>query len=65
MLILGSRDVPANTIRAWVIGLIATTIVSAVNFLFSLRNPSIFISLYIVQLLSYPVGVFLARVSNG
>lgn len=56
------EDMPANTIRAWVLGMIATTIVSAVNLLFSLRNPSISIYVYVVQLLAYPVGVFLAKV---
>lgn len=49
--------------KAWVIGMIATTIVSAVNLLFSLRNPSITIYVYVVQLLAYPVGCFCARVS--
>lgn len=44
--------------------MIATTLVSAVNLLFSLRNPSINIYVYVVQLLAYPVGVFMARVSN-
>lgn len=58
------EDVPANTIRAWVIGLIATTVVSAVNLLFSLRNPSISIYVYVVQLLAYPVGCGMARVSH-
>lgn len=53
---------PANTIRAWVIGMIATTIVSAVNLLFSLRNPSISIYVYVVQLLAYPIGVGCAKV---
>lgn len=56
---------PASTIRAWFIGLVATTIVSAVNLLFSLRNPAINIYVYVVQLLAYPVGVFLARVRNN
>lgn len=59
------EDLPANTIRAWVIGMIATTIVSAVNLLFSLRNPSITIYVYVVQLLAYPVGCGLARVSHS
>jgi hypothetical protein len=58
------RDVPANTIRAWVIGMFATTVVSGVNLLFSLRNPSINIYVYVVQLLAYPVGVGMARVSG-
>lgn len=56
---------PANTIRAWVIGMIATTVVSAVNLLFSLRNPSINIYVYVVQLLAYPIGCGCARVSTN
>lgn len=58
------QEMPANTIRAWIIGLTATTIVSAVNLLFSLRNPSISIYVYVVQLLAYPVGCGMARVSH-
>lgn len=49
-------DLPANTIRAWVIGLILCTVGSAVNMLFSLRNPSITITTYVIQLIAYPIG---------
>lgn len=50
-------DVPANTIRAWVIGLVLCTIGSGINMLFSLRNPSITVSTYVVQLVAYPLGL--------
>lgn len=50
-------DLPANTIRAWVIGLLLCTIGSGVNMLFSLRNPSVTITTYVVQLVSYPIGL--------
>ncbi|KAI0458547.1 OPT family small oligopeptide transporter [Xylaria acuta] len=50
-------DLPANTIRAWVIGLILCTVGSAVNMLFSLRNPSVTITTYVIQLLAYPIGL--------
>ncbi|KAH8157022.1 hypothetical protein CIB48_g11227 [Xylaria polymorpha] len=50
-------DLPANTIRAWVIGLILCTIGSAVNMLFSLRNPSVTITTYVIQLVAYPIGL--------
>ncbi|TGJ84790.1 hypothetical protein E0Z10_g3991 [Xylaria hypoxylon] len=50
-------DLPANTIRAWVIGLILCTAGSAINMLFSLRNPSIQVTTYVVQLISYPIGL--------
>lgn len=41
---------PCNTVRAWVIGLIFTTIGSGLNMLFSLRNPSITITSIVAQL---------------
>ncbi|KAI1449269.1 small oligopeptide transporter [Annulohypoxylon stygium] len=50
-------DLPANTIRAWVIGLILCTVGSAVNMLFSLKNPTIQITTYVIQLVSYPIGL--------
>ncbi len=56
------EDMPANTVRAWVIGIIFATIGSALNMLFSMRSPSITITTYVAQLLSHPVGLFWARV---
>ncbi|KAI0379172.1 small oligopeptide transporter [Hypomontagnella monticulosa] len=50
-------DLPASTIRAWVIGLILCTVGSAVNMLFSLRNPTIQITTYVIQLIAYPIGL--------
>ncbi|PKS09470.1 hypothetical protein jhhlp_004086 [Lomentospora prolificans] len=50
-------DLPANTIRAWVIGMFLCTVGSAVNMLFSLRNPSVSITTYVVQLVAYPLGL--------
>lgn len=52
------EDVPANTIRAWVIGMLFTTIGSGLNMLFSMRAPSIIITTYVAQLLCHPVGIF-------
>ncbi|ODA78576.1 hypothetical protein RJ55_05958 [Drechmeria coniospora] len=49
-------DFPANTVRAWVIGMLLCTLGSGVNMLFSLRNPSIAITTYVVQLIAYPIG---------
>lgn len=51
------EDVPANTIRAWVIGMLFTTIGSGLNMLFSMRAPSIIITTYVAQLLCHPVGL--------
>jgi hypothetical protein len=50
-------DMPANTIRMWVLGMLLSTIASAINMLFSLRNPSITITTYVVQLVAYPLGL--------
>jgi OPT oligopeptide transporter protein len=50
-------DVPANTIRAWAIGMLLCTVGSAINMLFSLRNPSITITTYVIQLIAYPIGL--------
>lgn len=40
------EDMPANTVRAWVIGMVLTTVGSGINCLFSLRNPSIALTTY-------------------
>lgn len=50
-------DVPVNTVRAWVLGMLFMTIGSALNMLFSLRNPAIQITSIVAQLVSYPAGV--------
>lgn len=49
-------DVPANTVRAWVIGLVLCTLGSGINMLFSLRNPTVAITTYVIQLVAYPIG---------
>jgi hypothetical protein len=51
------EDQPANTIRAWVIGMLLTTVACSINMLFSLRNPSIQITTYVIQLVAYPLGI--------
>jgi OPT family oligopeptide transporter len=56
------EDVPCNTIRAWTLGMFFMTIGSALNLLFSLRNPSIQITSIVAQLVSYPAGVLWAKV---
>ncbi|CAK7563528.1 MAG: hypothetical protein SEPTF4163_001397 [Sporothrix epigloea] len=50
-------DLPANTIRAWTIGLVLCTVGSGVNMLFSLRNPSVSVNTYVIQLVAYPIGL--------
>jgi len=51
------EDVPASTIRAWVIGLLLTTIGSGLNALFNLRSPAITITSVVAQLVAYPMGI--------
>ncbi|CEJ57859.1 Sexual differentiation process protein isp4 [Penicillium brasilianum] len=46
----------SNTLRAWVIGMLFATIGSALNMLFSMRQPYIVIPSYIAQVVAYPVG---------
>ncbi|KAL4920746.1 OPT oligopeptide transporter protein-domain-containing protein [Aspergillus aurantiobrunneus] len=52
----------SNTIRAWVIGLLLSTIGSALNMLFSMRQPYIVIPSYVAQVVAYPIGLAWARV---
>jgi hypothetical protein len=54
------EDVPANTLRAWILGMIFVTIGSGCNMLFSLRNPAIQITSIVAQLVSYPFGLMMA-----
>ncbi|KAL6698394.1 OPT oligopeptide transporter domain-containing protein [Trichoderma pleuroticola] len=55
-------EVPVDTIRAWVIGAVMCTIVAACNILLTLRRAPITITSTVVQLVSYPIGCFWARV---
>jgi OPT family oligopeptide transporter len=56
------EELPANTIRAWAIGLVLTTIASGLNSLFSLRAPSLTVTTFVVQMVAYPLGVGWAKV---
>ncbi|KAM3547522.1 hypothetical protein MY1884_009532 [Beauveria asiatica] len=56
------EDMHVNTIRAWIIGGVLCTIVSACNVLLSLRRTPISINSTVVQLVAYPIGYFWARV---
>ncbi|KAJ6438781.1 OPT oligopeptide transporter [Purpureocillium lavendulum] len=56
------EDLPANTVRAWAIGLVMTTMFSGINILFSLRQPVIVITSYVAQLIAYPIGIGMAKV---
>ncbi|WVQ85592.1 OPT family small oligopeptide transporter [Cryptococcus sp. DSM 104549] len=53
-------DMPAMTMRAWVLGLLFTILASGINTFFHFRTPAPFISPLIVQVCAYPVGKFFA-----
>ena len=54
-------EMPQATIRGWTIGLILTTIGSAMNMYFSLHRPTITITTLVTSILAYPMGRFWAR----
>ncbi|WEW58646.1 hypothetical protein PRK78_004114 [Emydomyces testavorans] len=56
------EDVPVDTIRAWTIGLLLTTIGAGLNSLFSLRAPSIAVSSMVALLVAHPLGLAWAKV---
>ena len=51
------EDVPINTVRAWALGMMLTTIASGLNALFALRAPAITITSLTVQLVAWPLGI--------
>lgn len=52
---------PYSTIRAWVIGLLLSSIISFINNFFAVRLPSISVGYNVAQLLAYPMGVSMAK----
>ncbi|KAJ5111026.1 hypothetical protein N7532_001561 [Penicillium argentinense] len=52
----------ANTVRAWILGLLFTTVGSGLNMFLSMRSPAISFPAIVVQLLVYPIGCFWAKV---
>ncbi|KAH8654565.1 OPT family small oligopeptide transporter [Tricladium varicosporioides] len=53
---------PANTVRAWVLGMIFVTVCSGLNMFLSMRQPAISFPAVVVQLIVYPIGCFWAKV---
>lgn len=49
-------ELPINTVRAWCIGFVTCTVVTACNVLLSLRRSPVTISPTVVQLIAYPMG---------
>lgn len=52
------ESLAANTIRAWVIGMLLCTFGSSFNALFSLRYPVVTVTTIVIQLVAYPIGRF-------
>ena len=59
-LLLTTQLLPQNTIRAWVIGLILTTVGCGMNMLFSFHSPSFAITTFVTSILAWPIGNFWA-----
>ncbi|KKY39097.1 putative small oligopeptide opt family [Diaporthe ampelina] len=49
-------DTPVNTVRAWSIGILLCTIITAVKILIGLRKSPAVITASVVQLIAYPIG---------
>jgi hypothetical protein len=49
-------DMPANTLRSWVIGIMFAILVPGLNQFFFFRYPSVTISTIAAQLMAFPVG---------
>ncbi|KAB8289796.1 hypothetical protein EYC80_010429 [Monilinia laxa] len=56
------EDIPANTIRAWTIGMFLVIIGASMNTLFSLRLPSIGLGALIAQIIAWSLGHGWAKV---
>ncbi|TVY91419.1 Glutathione transporter [Lachnellula willkommii] len=54
-------DLPVNTARMWFLGIVFTMIGSGINQFFSMRYPSVTITSLVAQLLSFPLGCFIAH----
>ncbi|KAM9889910.1 hypothetical protein OXX79_011798, partial [Metschnikowia pulcherrima] len=54
-------SLPQNTLRVWVLGLMLTTVGSAMNMLFSLHSPTFTITSFVTSILAYPIGKAWAR----
>ncbi|CDK24233.1 unnamed protein product [Kuraishia capsulata CBS 1993] len=48
--------IPQNTWRMWVLGMMMTTIGSAMNVLFSMHSPSFYITALVTSMLAWPIG---------
>ncbi|KDN37828.1 hypothetical protein RSAG8_09882, partial [Rhizoctonia solani AG-8 WAC10335] len=55
-------DMPVNTLRAWILGIIWAILLPGLNQFFFFRYPAVTIGNLVAQLLSFPMGRFLAWV---
>jgi OPT family small oligopeptide transporter len=55
------EEMPANTIRAWTLGIILSIFGAGINTLFSLRQPAISVGTIVAQLIAFGVGKMWAR----
>ncbi|KAF2814918.1 small oligopeptide transporter [Mytilinidion resinicola] len=55
------KELPANTIRAWFLGILLSVLGAAVNTVFGLRQPHISIGVMTAQLVAYVLGKAWAR----
>lgn len=55
-------SIPCSTFRAWFLGIFFSIIGTAINTLFSFRQPGIYVSGFTAQLLAYVFGIGLAKI---
>lgn len=49
-------DVPANTLRMWVLSIVLSAVIGGVDSFFQMRFPTIHIGAIVAQVISYPIG---------
>ena len=52
----------ANTVRAWILGMVFVTVGSGLNMFLSMRSPAINFPAIVIQLLVFPIGCLWAKV---
>ncbi|KAI0032505.1 OPT oligopeptide transporter [Vararia minispora EC-137] len=55
-------NMPASTVRAWIVGLFVVIIVSGYNSFIQFRMPQTLINALLIQIASYPMGKLLERI---
>lgn len=56
------KEIPVNTLRAWVLGIVFVFLGAGVNQFFSLRYPGVRIVSLVAELIAFPLGVILAKI---